>query len=85
MILKSERTHKAHIEACNPRRGPRPTSHPNKKARQQAALDRQVLRRERIDIDQLRKLEERGHGHCAEAERLRKLTNSGSYPMDTYI
>ncbi len=55
------------------REGPRPVSHPRRRARQEAAAVRKSARNARLDVDQLEKLEADGYGNCREAQKLRKL------------
>jgi hypothetical protein len=43
--------------------------------RQEEAEARQKARNARSDAEQLRLLEEKGHGHCREAQRLREKLN----------
>lgn len=45
---------------------------PNRKAQRRADAEvREIKRSKRTDKTQLRRLVRRGHGHCAEAQRLR--------------
>lgn len=48
----------------------RQTTHPNRRARQAAALLRLAKRESRADSEQLQALAERGHHHCREAQIL---------------
>ena len=46
-----------------------------KEQRQREAKERQAERDRRGDEAQLKKLTDNGHGHCKEADRLRKKNN----------
>jgi len=50
----------------------RSTYHPNRTQRTEGAQARIDERSKRDDAEQLAYLEHRGHGHCAEAQRLRE-------------
>lgn len=53
-------------------KGYRKAYHPNRGQRRTNALIRQEVRSKRSDREQLQYLEDRGHGHCKEAEKLRE-------------